>query len=371
MRLCQITGPEALLHEAYHRAVVALGPSHTPNVGDNAYHSLFISSGRGAFWLSNSLSELHDNSSAYQMHLPEDAESVAHELDVIKELQQPAEYVRNLHTHRVHWVLWRNDGHYIAKGRVNVADVYGRVSSTTHWEPITEQEFIDGGIKELAADGIKAGSVCENQRRLEPATVERIAYIKGRPSRLTLNGMPGYDSPFRIVCTGNRHRHPAQCIVSPAHHLDPAWQVLEHQARAAALAKIIGPFGYDQLWGAKRLADAEALFVTLKADQLRRQQEAVVADQMRAGAATLTPCRLPADEAGARIISPLPDEAPGVTAEGILYRRYDDRVYFWTADNEGTALNIETMRDCLNGRCIELITCVGRLTSADLSLFCW
>lgn len=141
-----ITGPESLIHAAFKETFEALGSGALlANTGAGPYNSLFFNCA-GSYWLSVGINNLN-----FQHHyaLPADWDKF---MGIFTELKKPKlpEYVRHNESGKVYRVI----------GSSGALSVYGKqyAMSFDFCTSITEQEFIEGGLKELAEAGYVKGA---------------------------------------------------------------------------------------------------------------------------------------------------------------------------------------------------------------------
>jgi hypothetical protein len=154
-----ITGPESLIHAAFKETFEAIGKDALlPNTGHAPYNSLFFNCA-GSYWLSVGYNNLDFK---HHLTLPADWDKF---MGILAELKKPKlpEYVK------------QKKGVGFEVGKVKAYDLIGEYPEipvytvldpcgkqqqwpTFSCTPITEQEFIDGGLQELAEAGYVKGA---------------------------------------------------------------------------------------------------------------------------------------------------------------------------------------------------------------------
>lgn len=213
-----ITGCESLIHAAFKEAFEAFGKgAQLPSSGLGPYKELYINSST-EYWLSVSSNQA--DRFLNRLALPADWDKL---MGILAELKKPKlpDYVRAGLRDKVFKVYGNWDGQC---GTVlDLYDVYGKEDKAqpNGYTPITEQEFIEGGLKELAEAGyVKGAKVeCLDSGYKNDFVIEEIVYQTqsndGRHSGLSYKEVHRFG--FSFTLTGQGYRAPVSgCTLVPA-----------------------------------------------------------------------------------------------------------------------------------------------------------
>ena len=204
-----ITGCESLIHAAFKEAFEAFGKgAQLPSSGLGPYKELYINSST-EYWLSVSSNQA--DRFLNRLALPADWDKL---MGILAELKKPKlpDYVRTM-AGKVFKVLTEGCG----------VSVYGQNVALIRecCTPITEQEFIEGGLKELAEAGyVKGAKVeCLDSGYKNDFVIEEIVYQTqsndGRHSGLSYKEVHRFG--FSFTLTGQGYRAPVSgCTLVPA-----------------------------------------------------------------------------------------------------------------------------------------------------------
>lgn len=155
MKPYMIIGPESLILAAHAEVKAVLGESYVPNIPPGPYVRLFLPCNIQAYFLSG---KTGISCTSYYDHLtlPADWDKL---MGILAELKKPKlpEYAQHKITGQVVKVIDEKNVSY------NYYDIYGGKSASmgNYFDPITEQDFINGGLKELAEAGYVKGAQFE------------------------------------------------------------------------------------------------------------------------------------------------------------------------------------------------------------------
>ncbi|GAC1605123.1 MAG: hypothetical protein NVS3B25_34440 [Hymenobacter sp.] len=207
----QITGPESLIHAAFKEAFEALGKdAQLPNTGRGPFKEMYFSKD-GRYWLSV------DTGPANFIHvltLPADWDKL---MDLLADLKKPKlpEYLQSVKG-RVYKVIGPTEN----PNTLYAYNAYGvqktLLRSDKHFSPITEQEFIEGGLKELAEAGFVKGAQVKYGSGGGVYTVNSVKYhTHGGRSGAVLEEIKDTGFCFQVV-DGAFALPISQCTLVPA-----------------------------------------------------------------------------------------------------------------------------------------------------------